>query len=485
MADAPDQVLGQASGLQSFWIMSTSSRKSARRRAMWLTGFVAGLATVALLVAWLNGLGQPLLDDVVPAPPPREPIVSAIDSDTCRDRPVGAQYAMVCVDSQLLNTDDPTACDPFGGPYQIVVCPDPSQIITGNTRPTLAAGAGSVILPLPPAPTSPPLSPTTTPEMAARWTATPADRAIGASAPEEDMGSPAATPALTQTPAQLPQPAPPLLDPLQSPPGPATTPAPAPTPIDAPTIIVMPTPMPTQVELNPDAATATPTLASTPSIAPDVTPTPTIEAGPTPTPAMPITLPIALPDEGYVMTGAGQQTTPGLVLTSTRLLLVRLMYNGAGSVAVSVRGASESAGRLMLQAAGLPEKSGVIDIPDAGVYFIDVSTTSGGSWTLTVSQPVPPLQTPFTAPNTSLRGWGDQATGFVRLHSGAIAIRFEHAGSGAFSVTLYDAETGRQVGSPLVQTIGPLQQTVTLPIAREGIYVFDVTATDVWSIIIQ
>ena len=466
---------------------------------MWLTGFVAGLAIVALVVAWLNGLGQPPLEDAVPAPAPSESLVSAIDSAVCRDRAVGAQYAMVCVDSQLLNTDDPAACDRFGGPYQIIVCPDPSQIAMGDTRPTIAAGGGSVILPLPPAGTSSPADPAdsigaTTPEAVDRSTPALVDLGVEEPSPQEGTDSIGATPESPETSGELPQPATPLPEPPQSPPDLAATPEPAPgdlpggdQPVPTPGNVTIPTLTPSatlpQSQPNPDNATvtATATATATPPATPDVTPTPAVDISPTPTPSPAITL----LDESYVLTGAGQQTTPGLVLTSTRLLLVRLTYNGAGSVAVSVRGADDSTGRLMLQSAGLPEKSGVIDVPSAGVYFIDVSTTSGGTWVLTVSQPVPPPQTPFASPGNPLTGRGDQATSFVRLHSGATAIRFEYAATGNFAVTLYDAETGRQIGSPLAQATGPFQQTVTIPIPREGIYIFDVTATDVWSITIQ
>lgn len=454
---------------------------------MWLTGFVAGLAMLALVVAWLNGLGQPPLEEVVPAPLPMEPIVSAIDSAACRDRAIGAQYAMVCVDSQLLNTDDPAACDRFGGPYQIIVCPDPSRIAMGDTRPTIAAGGGSVILPLPPVGTSSPAEPASTPEGGALTPpALPTPEADEPSLQEE--ATPTTPP---ETSGELPEPAPTLPDLPQPTPGPVVTPQPAPTqppgseqlppmPDGAPTITPAPTATP---QADPDAAGVTPTatLTLTPTTSSEITSTPAPDVSATSTPSPVITLPA----EGYVLTGAGQQTTPGLALTSTRLLLVRLTYTGAGSVAVSLRSADGSAGRLILQAAALPEKSGVIDIPNEGVYFIDVSTTSGGAWTLTVSQPVPPPQTPFTSPNTPLTGRGDQATGFVRLHSGAVSMRFEHLATGSFAVTLYDAETGRPVGSPLAQTIAPVQQVVTVPIPREGIYIFDVTATDVWSITIQ
>ena len=451
-------------------------------------GFVAGLAMVALAATWLNGLGQPPLEEGVPAPAPSQPLVSAIDSAACRDRAVGAQYAMVCVDSQLLNTDDPAACDPFGGPYQIIVCPDPSQVAMGDTRPTLAAGVGSVILPLPPEFTAPP------PDSAADLpTPTPTGPGGAVWLPDDADGIQATAEPL-ETPGELP-PATPTVDPRQSSPGlPAATesaqdaaqptPSPFPDAVSTPTLPPTFTPLPT--DFNPVEMTATPTvtptsseLSLTPSVTPTPTLTPVVEVSVTPSPV------ITLPAEGYVLAGAGQQTTPGLLLTSTRLLLVRLAYNGAGNVAVSVRGADGSAGRLMLQAASLPEKSGVIDIPIAGVYFVDVSTTSGGAWTLTVSQPVPPPETPFAAQNHRLAGRGDQATSFVRLHRAAVAIRFEHAGTGNFAVTLYDAETGRPVGPPLAQAMGPFQRTETVSIPREGIYMFDVTATDAWSITIQ
>lgn len=476
--------------------MNAVDGKSARRRAIWLTGFFAGLAMAALAAVWLNGSGQPSLEEGVPTLSV-QPLVSAIDSAACRDRAVGAQYAMVCVDSQLLNTDDPTACDRFGGPYQIIVCPDPSQIAMADTRPTIAAGGGSVILPLPPAGTLPPADPAdgigaTTPEVGDRSTPALADPGVEEPLSQDDTDSIGATPESPGTSGEVPQPATPLPEPPRLPPTLGPTPELPPAnppggdqPVPTPGDVTVATPVPAatlpQVEPNPGVVTATATATVTLPAGPDVTPTPAVRASATPAPS-PI---ITLPEEGYVLAGVGQQTTPALELTSTRLLLVRLAYNGAGDVAVSVRGATEYAGRLILQTAGLPEKSGVIDIPSAGIYFIDVSTTSGGSWTLTVSQPTPPLQTPFVSPGLPLTGRGDQATNFVRLRSGVIAIRMEHAAAGNFAVTLYDAELGQQIGAPLTQALAPFQQIVTVPIAREGIYVFDVTATDAWSITIQ
>lgn len=458
---------------------------------MWLVGFVAGLVMVALAAAWLNGVGRPLAEDIAPAP--AEPLVSAIDSPACRDRAVGAQYAMVCVDSQFLNTDDPAACDRFGGPYQIIVCPDPSQIVTGDTRPTIAASGGNIVLPLPPpagtrSPSDPGAegTPAVTPQAADRATP-PADSPQ--QPPHEEL-----PPQVRDMPGEPGRPQTPTPDLSQVPDPPTATPPPAPgeppgdtQPLPTPTEAAIVTPpvtaTPPQANGTPEGVTATPTLPVTPPAGPESTPTltPAIELSPTPTP-LPV---ITLPNEGYTLSGAGQQATPGLLLTSTRLLLVRLMYTGAGSVAVSARGADGSPGRLILQASGLPEKSGVIDIPAAGVYFIDVSTTSTAAWTLMVSQPVAPLQTPFTLPGTTLTGRGDQATTFVRFNSGAISIRLEHPAPGNFAVTLYDAETGRPVVSPLAQALGPVQQTVTVPIPRAGVYIFDVTAADTWSITIQ
>ncbi|MCS7060970.1 MAG: hypothetical protein RMN25_07360, partial [Anaerolineae bacterium] len=130
--------------------MKAGRGTSAQKPAVWLIGPVVGILALAFGLARLNNRIQGPLPDTPPAPV--EPLVNAIEAPLCSNRPIGTQYAIVCVDGRYLETDDREACADFGGPFQIIVCPNPSQIPSGDIRPTLAAGGGAVILPLPPTP---------------------------------------------------------------------------------------------------------------------------------------------------------------------------------------------------------------------------------------------------------------------------------------------------------------------------------------------
>ena len=443
---------------------------------MLFLGFITGIVIVAAVAVRLSNTDQPPVE-VPTALALGTPLVSAIDSATCEDREIGAQYAMVCADSQLLNTDDPTACDGFGGPYQIIVCPDPSQMSAGDTRPTIAASGGGVVLPMPVTVTA------TVPSDLAPTAGAPSIPTAIPTGPIEVEPLPEAPSESTPTPP-IPDVVPTALPDNTQDTSLATSTAP---PIGEATIAPSPTTQLVQDTPVPGAATVTPTVSGlTP--APTVTMTPTVHAtstltptiGPSPTPTGPLTL----PDTGLVLSGVGQQTTAGLVLTSSRLLMTQVAYNGLGTLTLALRPANDSASQQLLQATGLPEASSVVDIPAAGIYVIDVSAPAASAWTLNVSQPVPPADTPYTSPELPLTGRGDQATRYVRLYRRVTAMTFAHAGTGNLIVTLFDAEIGRRVGSSFVQS-GSAPQTQTISIDREGIYIFDVATSDAFTITIR
>ena len=100
-----------------------------------------------------------------------------------------------------------------------------------------------------------------------------------------------------------------------------------------------------------------------------------------------------------------------------------------------------------------------------------------GPWTVKVEQP-----RPADAPRkVSFSGDRETATGFFRMSRGTKDFEITHRGEGRFAVRLLD-ENGKNVGKSLAKKKGPFQDSKSVRVPRDGIYLLQVDADGPWTV---
>ena len=132
----------------------------------------------------------------------------------------------------------------------------------------------------------------------------------------------------------------------------------------------------------------------------------------------------------------------------------------------------------------LADKTGPVDIsraikvPAVGEYVFEVR--ADGPWTLRAEQPQPSS----AAERTSFGGEDDTATPLFRLSSGPKNVTVSNPNRGDLRVSLLD-EDGNVVAPAIGAEPGrypPDEASSTINIPRDGAYLFDVRADNLWAV---
>jgi hypothetical protein len=94
------------------------------------------------------------------------------------------------------------------------------------------------------------------------------------------------------------------------------------------------------------------------------------------------------------------------------------------------------------------------------------------------------VEKPEPAAPLEFSGTGPQATEQFDLSAGLARFEMTHQGESNFIVTLLDDE-GAEVGSSLMNEIGPIDSSQAVQIPEDGTYLLNVDADGAWTIRVQ
>jgi hypothetical protein len=134
---------------------------------------------------------------------------------------------------------------------------------------------------------------------------------------------------------------------------------------------------------------------------------------------------------------------------------------------------------LMINAIGRYDGAAAALLTEAGDYYLLIG--AGGAYEFTLEQPVPDNVTPVE--EHSFDGVGQQVTRVFALEAGTYTVRGTSNGDGNFRVWLYEVDDlgggavqGNVFGRLFDVTSGPANETATVTLRRDGLYLFYVEA---------